>query len=243
MAQYKTGTVSVTNGSATVTGTGTEFSSNLTAGNLFTVEGDNVAYTIASAPTATSLTLTAPYSGATATGQIYGVTIDFTPDLGLPLMSVGDLNTAAIYNEAMKNVDNEFNNLGTAAFADLTTSSTDATGVQRAQDLNRFRWGCGGVVGRTLASGNAQSATIAVFDFYGDWSGIQNSLTVTGSFRVCTRGGTALFSGLTVAVIGLSSARSERFCRIVVTGLSGLTVDMPLELRSDSIDAEILIKE
>ena len=48
MAQYKTGTVSVTNGSATVTGSGTLFSANVAAGDLFTIVGDNAWYEVAS---------------------------------------------------------------------------------------------------------------------------------------------------------------------------------------------------
>ena len=161
MAQYKTGTVSVTNGSATVTGSGTAFSANLTAGDLFTVAGDSVAYTVASAPTATTLTLTAPYGGVTGSGKSYGVTIDFTPDLGLPLMSIGDLNTAAIYNEAMKNVDNlNLANLGTAAFADLTTSTTDTT-AGRAVNVSNFQNGADLGLGVRVILKNDTAGTVS----------------------------------------------------------------------------------
>ena len=48
MAQYKTGTVAVTNGSGTVTGTATLFVANVTVGDIFTVVGDNTFYQVAS---------------------------------------------------------------------------------------------------------------------------------------------------------------------------------------------------
>ena len=44
MSQYKTGTATVTNGSATVTGSGTLWLANVTAGDSFTVAGDGIIF-------------------------------------------------------------------------------------------------------------------------------------------------------------------------------------------------------
>ena len=116
--QYQDGTVSVTNGSSTITGSGTLWLANINAGDLFTKLGDNVMYTVASIPSNTSLTLTAPYGGSASSGSAYGITINFTAG-GLPLLSAGDLNTAAINSEQMKGIDNyNLSNLGAAAYAD-----------------------------------------------------------------------------------------------------------------------------
>lgn len=90
MAQYTSGSVSVTNGSNTVTGNGTTFTGNVVAGNSFKVKGDPVLYTIASVVSATSLTLTANYSGVTATGQQYQIARDFTPNYKFEEINVGD---------------------------------------------------------------------------------------------------------------------------------------------------------
>jgi MSHA biogenesis protein MshQ len=61
-----TGTVSVTNNNATVTGTGTLFLSQLTAGSVITIAGAN--YVVSAIASNTSLTLTRVYAGATAAG-------------------------------------------------------------------------------------------------------------------------------------------------------------------------------
>ena len=116
MSQYKDGTASVFNNSNIVTGSGTLWLASISAGDLFTKAGDDVAYTVAGVTNNTILTLTAPYSGSSSSGSNYGITIGFTAG-GLPLLSAGDLNTAAIYNEAMKSIDNyNLSNLGTAAY-------------------------------------------------------------------------------------------------------------------------------
>ena len=74
---YTTGTVALTIGSTTVTGTGTAWNTandysvnNVRAGGKMTFGGDNV-YEVASVASDTSLTLTVAYNGATDTGVSY----------------------------------------------------------------------------------------------------------------------------------------------------------------------------
>lgn len=66
------GTVSVTNGSATVTGSGTTFVAGMVGGG-FIKTGDTASYKIASVESGTSLTLSTTYAGATSTGSAYTV--------------------------------------------------------------------------------------------------------------------------------------------------------------------------
>jgi len=72
MTWYRTGTIAVTNGSTTVTGTGTAWVANVIAGYGIILP-DGRLYEIASIVSNTSLTLRTGYLGATATGQSYAV--------------------------------------------------------------------------------------------------------------------------------------------------------------------------
>lgn len=75
---YTTGTVSVTNGDATVTGSGTTFTSNM-VGRWLKVDDDGSWYRIASFTSTTSVELDNVYSGTTSSGEAY--TIGETPEL------------------------------------------------------------------------------------------------------------------------------------------------------------------
>lgn len=78
MREYTTGTVSVTNGSAVVTGSGTMFSANTAVGSYFRIDtvgqGDSSKwYKILTVDSDTQLTLTANYEDAAETGVEYTV--------------------------------------------------------------------------------------------------------------------------------------------------------------------------
>jgi hypothetical protein len=130
-ADYATGTVSVTNASATVTGSGTSWTTNM-AGRWINVPlstsnsttGDDEWYEIASVESATSLTLNNQYQGGTASGATY--TIGEVPILpedfqDLPLYRACYVYYTAIkqdeqkaqyfkalYDEGYKRLDEEF---------------------------------------------------------------------------------------------------------------------------------------
>jgi hypothetical protein len=93
MSQYKTGTVTVTNGSAVVVGSGTIFQSNVKAGDAFSLKDSNVVYEIATVDvTLQQFTLSTNYVGVTASGQPYQIARDFTINLGLQEVNAGDVN-------------------------------------------------------------------------------------------------------------------------------------------------------
>jgi len=78
MSDYRTGTVTVTNASATVTGTDTFFLSNVVAGDYFRVDGNGIAesslwYKIASVASNTQLTLETVYGESTESSLDYTV--------------------------------------------------------------------------------------------------------------------------------------------------------------------------
>ena len=69
---YKTGTISVTNGSTAVTGSGTAFIANVGTGEA--LQGpDGKLYEIAAVNSDTSITLAANYLGSTTSGQAYTI--------------------------------------------------------------------------------------------------------------------------------------------------------------------------
>lgn len=71
MSTYKTGTVSVSNGNAVVTGSGTAWAVALVAGGVFSSAG--VSVPILSVASDTSLTLAYNWPGTTATGAVYAI--------------------------------------------------------------------------------------------------------------------------------------------------------------------------
>ena len=103
--QYKTGTASVTNGSATVTGSGTLWLANVSAGDSFTIAGTGVVYDVASVNSNTSITLSVAYAGPTASGAVYAIGTGFTVPDNFPEMSQGDIETATIFTRAMRKID------------------------------------------------------------------------------------------------------------------------------------------
>lgn len=72
MSWYRAGTVALTNGSTTVTGSGTAFIANAQIGEAFRGP-DGREYEIADIPSNTQLTLAEPYLGSTASGQGYAI--------------------------------------------------------------------------------------------------------------------------------------------------------------------------
>jgi hypothetical protein len=69
---YTTGTVTTTNGSAVITGSGTNWTAGM-VGKLFRVNTENVFYTIQSVDSTTQITLTSNYGQATGGGQAYTI--------------------------------------------------------------------------------------------------------------------------------------------------------------------------
>ena len=75
VGNYNTGTVAVTNASATVTGTSTVWTSAM-VGRRFKVSGDDDVYIVDAFTSSTSITLNRAYNGATATAATYEILDD-----------------------------------------------------------------------------------------------------------------------------------------------------------------------
>lgn len=110
--QVQTGTVDVHNGDSNVKASvGNDWGS-VSAGAIFSVVGDIAQYEIiaVNSPGVTisglwELTLGAPYQGIDNPIAPYAISVDFTPNLGLPLISPGDLQTALLLTRWAKQLD------------------------------------------------------------------------------------------------------------------------------------------
>lgn len=78
LSDYTTGTVQVTNGSASVVGTGTSFNAGTMVGKRFRVSGTNEFYTVSAVADATHLTLSSNYTGSSASGAGYTIFTSYT---------------------------------------------------------------------------------------------------------------------------------------------------------------------
>lgn len=103
-APYSAGTVSVSNGSKTVTGVGTSWEANVGPGMLLKVSGR--VYPVASVNSDTSLTLRDEYEGSTASGVSYVLTPIYEIQPGDPYPAARHYATVA--NRLVCLVDDEF---------------------------------------------------------------------------------------------------------------------------------------
>lgn len=105
MGQYKTGTVSVTNGSPTITGTDTLWNS-LSTPLYFKIDADgSPVYEVATIDSDTQITLTGDYAGSTQSGLQYQLVQDFSSNLGIPLPSQGDADAGDWIRRAIVEID------------------------------------------------------------------------------------------------------------------------------------------
>ena len=125
MSQYKTGTATVTNGSATVTGSGTLWLANVTAGDSFTVAGDGVMYDVASVDSDTQVTLSVAYAGSTAAGAVYTIARDFTSPDNFPELTTGDIETPTILTRSIRQIQSRFTGIAINTTAEIGQAVSD----------------------------------------------------------------------------------------------------------------------
>lgn len=108
MAQYKTGSVSLVNGSNTVTGVGTAWLANVAAGQWFYPVGEDVGYQVLAVDSDTQLRLTVNYAGTTRSGAAYTIVRDYTTE-SIPLLAKGDIETPSVFTRAMNQIQSLLN--------------------------------------------------------------------------------------------------------------------------------------
>src|SRR4030066_317782 len=125
--QYKTGTVTVTNADATVTGLGTLFVANIAAGAIFKVDGDTATYVVGSITSDTALELTANYTGTTGGSKTYAIHRDFSVNRGYAMPNKGEAEFPDLLREqVIKKIDEDMAtkaNLVSPVFSGIVTAA------------------------------------------------------------------------------------------------------------------------
>jgi hypothetical protein len=132
MAQYRTGTVTVTTNSATVFGLGTTWkSSGIEPGHWFTVRDEGITYTVAAVLAEDQIVLSAAYQGNSKNSVFYLLHTDFTPR-GFAVPGPNDVEATMIVRRAIYDIDADLTrNLGSSGGG----SSADIT-IASIKDLN-----------------------------------------------------------------------------------------------------------
>ena len=196
MAWYRTGTVSVTNGSTTVTGAGTSFVSNVVEGEGF-LGPDGRVYEIAAVVSATQLTLAAVYQGSTASAQAYAIlpTQSALADLAAEAAELVS-SFAAVRDGAGQGMFGD----GTAAAPGIRFSADQDTGLYRPTTNELGVAIAGALAARwasnafTLGSGGSQYTL-----------SLNGSATVGAGMRFQRNGANHAFFGDVAAALGTGS--------------------------------------
>lgn len=176
MAQYRSGLVSVQNGSNVVTITGaTADASQVQVGQWFKLDLDGDAIyqissrTPASGPTLTSLTLSTPYAGTTQADLPYQIATDYSANRSYPLPAQGDADAGDWLARALALIDQDIATL--LSFAGQVMAP-DAVHLPTTLSYNEGTLGIGGA--RFLHAYGTENA------FAGKDAG-NYTLTVTGT--------------------------------------------------------------
>ena len=145
MAQYKLGTISITNGTNIVTGASTQFLANVAVGNSFKVSGVNALYNVIAVDSDTQIRISPNYAGTTVAGSQYQISKDFTPNLGLAEIETGDSEFAFhLTHEVIRKLD--------AAIPDYTDALAGKSPLAGPGAAQAFSVGALSAAGVTIAA-------------------------------------------------------------------------------------------
>jgi len=238
MAWYRAGTVAVTNGSTTVTGTGTAFVGNVEAGESF-VGPDGRPYEIESVNSATQLTLGQTYQSANASGQAYAIlpTQSYLYDL-----ATNAAELIASFAAVRDGIGQGLIPDGTVAAPGLRFANDQDTGFYRPSanafgfvtaGVERFRVDATGNVGigtaspsakvHVAAAGSGSTTTLLILDNPGSGDGTTASINLRAAGQTYGQiaGGFRGVGGLFFEVLGVERARLTSGGNLLVGTTSG----------------------
>ncbi len=170
MAWYRTGTVSVTNGSTAVTGSGTNFVAGAQVGEGFAAP-DGRLYEIVTIVSATSLTIGKAYLGSTQTGQTY----EIVPTQSLVADLAGQVSTLISDFQSVADEAGEGKfDYGTAASPGITFTLDQDTGFFHDTN-NEIGVSAGGTKVAEFNSGGLS---------FPSGKGVAGNVTITGDLSI-----------------------------------------------------------
>ena len=182
MAQYKTGAVSVTQGSHQVTGIGTQFVGEVVPGDDFWLLGSPVHYQVATVDSANQITLSAPFAQASAVNAAYSISRDFTPFLELPEVRQGDTNVLAQLTQSLRKIDAFVGSMSLQATGPagpvVASSQAEADALVAAGNSNVFRFD------QYMAQNPPAWSSIWFEETAGGWHGTYNFLSILNNCAV-----------------------------------------------------------
>ena len=125
MAQYRTGTISITNGSTAVVGTNTLWSGlNHVTGMILKVQGDPAIYHINEITDDTNIVLDTEFEGTTNATAYYLIVTDYTANHSWPIIRSGDINWTGLLSYSIHKMDSAIWN-GSVKFLRFEPQSED----------------------------------------------------------------------------------------------------------------------
>lgn len=152
--QYKTGTVSVTNGSQTIVGNGTLWNSLSTPLCFKIAQNGAPVYEVASITDDTHAQLTGNYQGTTQSGLQYQMVQDFSVNYGFPLPSQGDADSGDWLRRTIVEIDAQIAQGVESAIPFVNFADGDATPSVKPSGVRKFNF----------KTQNSTATTITMFD-------------------------------------------------------------------------------
>jgi hypothetical protein len=169
-AWYRTGTVTATNGSGTVTGALTAWLANAKVGDAFTFDADSKVYEITAVGGDTSITIAPVYAGSTGASKAYGINRTSTAWNDSSQLALDIANFIATYDPlglsslSDPNADRvPFWDDSASAMAWLTLSGLGISGTTLSVDtdlMSTARWTTSTVVSATTTNVMAETSPI-----------------------------------------------------------------------------------
>ena len=128
MAQYRSGSVNLVEGSSRIVGQNTLWLTYCSVGDLFKRKGQNAIYQVGAISGELEIGLTSNYVGSGEDGAEYIISRDFTPNFELPEVNVGDIDWPVFMTRALRSIDTDLQTVSGEAhhnsYADATLSGT-----------------------------------------------------------------------------------------------------------------------